>query len=1228
MEMNMMGQGEDVSHVRKVPSCQLPVGSERRSIQADPSFVTDDGGHHSGSRSPKGGSEFPGDVSKWSHSGDGGAGSGVSHYIEMGLAPSNNEDGLDAGRMRTSERLLDCEPANRCLESTEGCEDVFLTFTSNGAVNTLSSPLKTSAAVSFGGMDVSPDKGIFARPKTSDDYPVQQASTVRPPIDRHQRSSQKEPYAPKTEAGQDGVKENDYLETGSKVSRPSPSGSGSLFSSLPSLHRPSFSTQRSTGADHKHRRTRISNMSEESLPFPKLTHRRINSDEPPPSPILIHSRMNSEGGVVPVNQRAGANFSPYRLYSQQQQGSKGEFCPPPFHPTSKPKEGGLRQDEDSDVGRKHQHHHYHHNQHHRENSSGLSLGILATAKNADTTNGKSAKVGGGPPATAVAPTMTKATATLAQTRSPSAQVEQQQQQAYPKFLTPSLWQRSPPSFSPFQFSPTSFSTLGSSSPTCQYQQGKMVQGGQHAYSTGSRMKQAHLTPRYHQQKSQQSTLMDQLTPQRKQGDHVPHSRPHFHRIPSTQSIAGFVGEKMQPPPPTPHQPSPQDYPPHPPSLQYYHHHHHQGHAQAHRHQHHHPRSLTHCYYPLPQSSALTHDPTTRNSPPYPVQYAPAPSSSFLYGGRKKAGISNASPKATALERRPSTPSQKQPQRLSGHNRNPVEVSATSQKSKLETDEILFFQSKEVKYQGKNGRGVSFLGPVPVQSVQSSPPGVTAEMRNARGGWNAGRGITTGVQTLITAIGVGDRDMTIWPSNCVQQQQGHHQMEKNRRQTQSETPALPKHHHHRMDSFSSISTVTGSNLFHNEPDEFSQPHPLSLSFGGLQGQSQVLPYPHNQIQNSATTFHNSLTELETNGDTFLHQIGYNQPSATHQVNTPPMSSSKKRKALYRTGAVSSHLQEGSQMKNHTGETVAEEAEKIGDLATSWSDPSQLISAQEGDRRELVASDQAREQAFTALPPPSASSRSYMIAKTSKRIRRKCNVANCPNRVVQGGLCISHGAKRKQCSHPGCIKNVKKAGLCSTHGPERKRCDVEGCGKVAVQGGRCIAHGARKKLCSVEDCTKQAILGGMCKKHHDRHQPILSGRDRSRQGGEGGKQQHHTAPTMDQLLSNQWGGAHRGPSSSLLCVSIKQGQSKVALEPQKDCPVLEKKPLRHNTHDSLQDHHCNHRHHRQDTHGLLPYKYEQENYLQELPPWESRQQHKPSRDQQQHLPFYSSSSLRQS
>ncbi|KAL3758743.1 hypothetical protein ACHAWU_001470 [Discostella pseudostelligera] len=115
------------------------------------------------------------------------------------------------------------------------------------------------------------------------------------------------------------------------------------------------------------------------------------------------------------------------------------------------------------------------------------------------------------------------------------------------------------------------------------------------------------------------------------------------------------------------------------------------------------------------------------------------------------------------------------------------------------------------------------------------------------------------------------------------------------------------------------------------------------------------------------------------------------------------------------------------------------------------------------------------------------------KKPKRIRRKCAFENCENRVVQGGVCVTHGAKRKLCSFPNCDKAVKLAGYCSTHGPSRRKCGTEGCTRVAVQGGRCLSHGARRRLCSYpgsggsgKQCQKNAIMGGMCKKHYDRMQ----------------------------------------------------------------------------------------------------------------------------------------------
>ena len=152
------------------------------------------------------------------------------------------------------------------------------------------------------------------------------------------------------------------------------------------------------------------------------------------------------------------------------------------------------------------------------------------------------------------------------------------------------------------------------------------------------------------------------------------------------------------------------------------------------------------------------------------------------------------------------------------------------------------------------------------------------------------------------------------------------------------------------------------------------------------------------------------------------------------------------------------------------------------------PSRSRSTSRSRAKSKVGASQDQAPTSTSSGGSGAGStdRRYMSGGSSKRVRRKCTIEGCPNRVVQGGLCISHGAKRKQCAHPGCTKNVKKAGLCSTHGPARKRCDHEGCTKVAVQGGRCITHGAKKKLCTMSGCSKQAILAGMCKKHHDEHE----------------------------------------------------------------------------------------------------------------------------------------------
>lgn len=104
------------------------------------------------------------------------------------------------------------------------------------------------------------------------------------------------------------------------------------------------------------------------------------------------------------------------------------------------------------------------------------------------------------------------------------------------------------------------------------------------------------------------------------------------------------------------------------------------------------------------------------------------------------------------------------------------------------------------------------------------------------------------------------------------------------------------------------------------------------------------------------------------------------------------------------------------------------------------------------------------------------------RTLKAHRRTCSATGCKNGVVQGGLCVKHGAKRRPCRFPGCTKNSKNAGLCSKHGPARKKCEYPNCANVAVRGGKCKSHGAWSKMCSVEGCPKVAAISGKCKRHY--------------------------------------------------------------------------------------------------------------------------------------------------
>lgn len=258
----------------------------------------------------------------------------------------------------------------------------------------------------------------------------------------------------------------------------------------------------------------------------------------------------------------------------------------------------------------------------------------------------------------------------------------------------------------------------------------------------------------------------------------------------------------------------------------------------------------------------------------------------------------------------------------------------------------------------------------------------------------------------------------------------------------------------------------------EPQRATQGSQTFLSTMGAGANRAVRPAPASDVPTHVTQHHRRLSSFSSLG-TFLGGSSKSPERAQHPLKKKE---NDQRTAHHRSTSSSVSFLNALDVAGMTGNmddsfmrTLHEPANPTDSAQVSTSTPSVCLPCPP----EIVTSTSAEE-----TPKKLAQG-----LATSKRVRRKCTINGCPNRVVQGGLCISHGAKRKTCKHPGCNKNVKKAGLCSTHGPARKRCEVADCQKVAVQGGRCIAHGAKKKLCIVEACTKQAILGGMCKKHHD-------------------------------------------------------------------------------------------------------------------------------------------------
>ena len=92
---------------------------------------------------------------------------------------------------------------------------------------------------------------------------------------------------------------------------------------------------------------------------------------------------------------------------------------------------------------------------------------------------------------------------------------------------------------------------------------------------------------------------------------------------------------------------------------------------------------------------------------------------------------------------------------------------------------------------------------------------------------------------------------------------------------------------------------------------------------------------------------------------------------------------------------------------------------------------------------------------------------------KKYRYECSADGCTNHVVNGGVCIRHGAKIKLCSSEGCTNVAQKGGVCIRHGAKVKRCSTEGCANQAKRGGLCWRHGAKCNTGSKFDKTTATL-----------------------------------------------------------------------------------------------------------------------------------------------------------
>jgi hypothetical protein len=181
---------------------------------------------------------------------------------------------------------------------------------------------------------------------------------------------------------------------------------------------------------------------------------------------------------------------------------------------------------------------------------------------------------------------------------------------------------------------------------------------------------------------------------------------------------------------------------------------------------------------------------------------------------------------------------------------------------------------------------------------------------------------------------------------------------------------------------------------------------------------------------------------TNNLPFYRPLDY-ENKLSMATNTPPQSSS--------SSSQSSSLSSSTKKK-------IDSLSWFASIATS---PSSPLSEAQPDVGE-------RQQKLPQLRRTSSSSHSSSSSNSPnkwRKYKRICKVPECTNQIVQGDVCIRHGARRKLCTYTkdgvGCTSYAHKGGVCTLHGAKKKRCISVGCTNQARRHGLCRHHGAYRQ-----------------------------------------------------------------------------------------------------------------------------------------------------------------------